>query len=366
MDISTGTARQVNAVSVETPTGLRTFELFEGDLFAHHADLLVISTDPQRDQQSQLIRLLQERYGFKVDGSCNFMDLGGDIAACTQSGCADTPFRQLLTMCIAPPRLQQDPAGFYDRAIRSTFAAIAALEFLGHEFRTVSLPVLVRQGIQDYAPAVRSLLKHALAWLRQSRHTQAVRYYVLDPLELAEWDAAMNSSLGRTYVDTNGEAALTSLCRDVVHQIDAGVLARHFADLQLPLRHAVADPDRLCVQTIATFGRKLAELVTEQLCRDLDLPVARDLFANIESVRGSHMLAGWICSYLHSLRVFGNEGVHSIAARRSVVPARLSPEDLLSILCAVRAVLRFWEEWRRERHFEDPAAAPAVLAQAAC
>jgi hypothetical protein len=115
----------------------------------------------------------------------------------------------------------------------------------------------------------------------------------------------------------------------------------------------VADPDRLCVQTIATFGRKLAELMTEQLCRDLDLPLARDLLTNIETVRNTHMLAGWISSYLHSLRVFGNEGVHSLAAKRSVVPARLSPEDLLSILCAIRSVLRFWDEWRHERHFEE-------------
>lgn len=359
MDISPGAARQVNAVSVETPTGLRSFELFEGDIFSQPSDLLVISTDPQRDKPGQLMELLEKRFRYRVETGCNFMDLGGGISACTQDGGGTAPFGQLLTMCIAPPRLQKDPAAFYDRAIRSTFAAIAALEFLGCEFKTVSLPVLVRQGIEEYAPAVRSLLKHALAWLRQSRHTQAVRYFVLDPLELAEWDSAMNTFLGRTYVDTDSEAALTSLCRDIVHQIDGGTLSRHFGVLEAPLRKAVADPDRLCVQTIATFGRKLAELVTEQLCRDLDVPLGRDLLTNIESVRNSNMLAGWISSYLHSLRVFGNEGVHSLAAKRRVVPARLSPEDLLSILCAIRSVLRFWDEWRHERHFEEPAAEEA-------
>lgn len=362
MDISPGAARQVNAVSVETPTGLRTFELYEGDIFSQPADLLVISADPQQERPSQLMQILSDRFRFPVQTGCNFMDLGGGISACTQDGAGVAPFRQLLTMCIAPPRLQKDPAAFYDRAIRSTFAAISALEFLGNEFKTVSLPVLVRQGIEEYAPAVRSLLRHALAWLRQSRHTQAVRYYILNPRELAEWDLAMNTFLGRTYVDTHSEAALTSLCRDIVQQIDAGSLSRHFGELEAPLRKAVADPDRLCVQTIATFGRKLAELMTEQLCRDLDLPIARDLLTNIETVRNSNMLAGWISSYLHSLRVFGNEGVHSLAAKqRSVVPARLSPEDLLSILCAIRSVLRFWGEWRHERHFEEPAANAVML-----
>ncbi|REJ74415.1 MAG: DUF4145 domain-containing protein [Planctomycetota bacterium] len=353
MIVKTETAQQVNAVSIETPHGLRTFELFAGDIFSQPADLLVISTSFRREKPAQLVLLLKELYGFEVDLCETFINFGEGVSACFQPAITQTPFDHLLTMCVAPPRTQDHPAEFYDRAIRSTFAAVAALEFLGHEFKTISLPVLVRKGIEDYGPAVRSLLRHALAWLRQSRGTQAVRYFVLDPDELAEWDEAMNFSLGRTYVDTQGEAVLDGLCREIVRQIDSGVLNRHFEELQAPLRGAVAQPDRLCVQTIAAFGRKLAELTTEQLCRDLDLPIARDLMTNIEAVRNSRMLASWISSYLHSLRVFGNEGVHSLSSKRRVVPTGLSPEDLMSILCAIRSVLRFWSEWRRERHFEE-------------
>ena len=361
--MKTETAQQVNAVSIETPHGLRTFELFAGDIFSHAADLLVISTSHRRDRPAQLVTLLKELYDFEADLSEPFVRFGEGVSACSQPANSNTPFEHLLTMCVAPPRMQEHPAEFYDRAIRSTFATIAALEFLGHEFRTISLPVLVRKGIADYSPAVRSLLRHALAWLRQSRGTQAVRYFVLDPDELAEWDEAMNFSLGRTYVDSQGEAVLDGLCREIVRQIDGGGLHRHFEELEAPLRGAVAQPDRLCVQTIAAFGRKLAEMTTEQLCRDLDLPIARDLMTNIESVRNSNMLAGWITSYLHSLRVFGNEGIHSLSSKRSVVPSGLSPEDLMSILCAIRSVLRFWGEWRRERHFEDDVDIPAAQAE---
>ena len=363
MPVKTETARQVNAVSVETPHGLRTFELFAGDIFSHSADLLVISTSHRRDKPAQLVTLLKDLFHFDVDLSEPLINFGEGVSACSQTANSHTPFTHLLTMCVAPPRMQEHPAEFYDRAIRSTFATIAALEFLGHEFKTISLPVLVRKGIEDYSPAVRSLLRHALAWLRQSHGTQAVRYFVLDPEELAEWDAAMNFSLGRTYVDTQGEAVLDGLCREIVRQIDGGVLNRHFDELQAPLRGAVAQPDRLCVQTIAAFGRKLAEQMTEQLCRDLDLPIARDLMTNIEAVRNSKMLASWIASYLHSLRVFGNEGVHSLSSKRHVVPSGLSPEDLMSILCAIRSVLRFWSEWRRERHFEDNLDVPETQAE---
>lgn len=356
-------ATQVNAVSVETPHGLRTFELYSGDIFSHEADLFVISTHHRAGESASglLVEALKERFDLEVDVSEAMIRFGGGISACVQPANERAPFQELLTMRIAAPRLQQDPVGFYDRAIQSTFAAIALREFLGGRFETVSLPVLVRQGIVDYSLAVRSLLRHALTWLRQSRRTNLVRYFVYYPDELAEWDDAMNASLGRTYVDTAGESVLRGLCHEIVSAIDSGVLRGFFDDLDHSLRNALANPDRLCVQTIATFGRKLAEDVTHQLCRDLEIPLGRDLLTNIEAVRKSKMLAAWIASYLHSLRVFGNEGVHSLAVKRGVVPTELSTEDLLSILCAVRAVIQFWRVWRRERHFEEPLEPPGGI-----
>lgn len=344
-------ATQINSVSVETPQGLRTFELFAGDVFSQEADLLVISTHHEEDEppSGPLVETIENTYGLPVDVSQPFMTFGGGVTACVQPGNDKTPFRQLLTMRIAAPRSQENPSEFYDRAIQSTFAAIAALEFLGNEFSGISLPVLVRKGIADYESAVRALLRHALQWLRQSRHTIEVSYFVFNPDELSEWDRAMNESLGRTYVDTRGESLVNGLCRDLCTVIDRGGLRDCPGNLETSLRNAVANPKLLCVQTVATFGRKLAEAVTEQVCHDLQLPLGRDLMSNIETVRSSKMLAAWITSYLHSLRVFGNEGVHSLAVKRGVVPSELSPQDLLSILCAIRAIVLFWSEWQRNR-----------------
>lgn len=366
MDKRRCTATQVNAVSVETPHGLRTFELYSGDMFSQAVDLMVISTHHREQEQASgpLVETLRDQFAFEVDASDAMIQFGGGISACAQPADDSVPFHELLTMRIAAPRLQKEPAEFYDRAIQSTFASVAMLEFLGRSFESIALPVLVREGIIDYSSAVRSLLRHALTWLRRSQHTNSVRYYVYHPDELVEWDAAMNASLGRTYVDAEGESVLRGLCREIVSAIDSGVLRGYFDELDDALRNALANPDRLCVQTIATFGRKLSEVVTEQVCRDLNLPLGRDLLTNIEAVRNSKMLAAWIASYLHSLRVFGNEGVHSLAVKRGVVPSALSTEDLLSIFCAIRAVIQFWRVWRRERHSESQFEGPDPIVTA--
>ena len=68
--------------------------------------------------------------------------------------------------------------------------------------------------------------------------------------------------------------ALVIPCVRTVSDVEIGgnTLARNFEsdtdrdgifdELDESLRNALANPDRLCVQTIATFGRKLAEVVT--------------------------------------------------------------------------------------------------------
>ena len=339
----------VNAVSVETPQGLRTFELHSGDILGDRTDLLVISThhNPRQPPTGHLVSTLKERFGFSVDVNPHWISFGEGVSACVQGGDDRVPFRTLLTMRIARSGSQADPIAFYDRAVRATFAATAALEFMGGSFATLSLPVLSGRRIVDYPAAVQSLLRHAFAWLRRSRDTEVVRYYVFEPDELQQWDQAMNTSLGRSYVDAAHEFVARSLCQEIVARIDGGGLSKAPADLAASLRHALSDPERLSVQTVATFGRKLAEAVTEELCCVLGIAVQRELINNIEAVRRGSVVADWIVSYLHSLRVFGNEGVHSLAGKRQVIPSRLSSEDLVSLLSAIRALMSFWEEWSK-------------------
>lgn len=58
---------------------------------------------------------------------------------------------------------------------------------------------------------------------------------------------------------------------------------------------------------------------------------------DIEELSQKKIIAPWIGSYMHSLRIFGNEMVHS----------KLSNVDCISSLSAIRALINFFSNIRR-------------------
>ena len=48
--------------------------------------------------------------------------------------------------------------------------------------------------------------------------------------------------------------------------------------------------------------------------------------------------------FLHTLRVFGTEGVHVRLEGKTYTPNNLSKSDLINGLTAIRALLIFWDE----------------------
>jgi hypothetical protein len=342
-------AAMVNSVSVETPHGFRTFELHSGDILANPADLLVISAPeaPGPRATGMLAEAMQKRFGMAIDVSHIWMNFGAGISVCRQAAPEGLPFRHVLTLRIADAEPSADASDLYDRAVQAAFASIATQEFIGLSFRSIALPVLDRKRIRSYDAAVSALLHQAFFWLRHSAHTEVVRLFVYEREDLIAWNHAMNVTLGRSFVDSTSEEIAGRLCQEIVSKIDRGVLSGPLNELETPLRTAIAVPENICVQTVATFGRKLAEAVTEQLCRSQGLPLKRELMMNIEAVRCNKLVAEWICSYLHSLRVFGNEGVHSLGSKNAVTPSQLCSDDLLTILCAIRSVISFWDKYAK-------------------
>lgn len=53
-------------------------------------------------------------------------------------------------------------------------------------------------------------------------------------------------------------------------------------------------------------------------------------------------MSDWVRSYLHTLRVLGNEAVH-LRDKRDRLPRDLEPEDVLVLLANILRVLDFWQ-----------------------
>ena len=68
----------------------------------------------------------------------------------------------------------------------------------------------------------------------------------------------------------------------------------------------------------------------------------RDLFDNIQALSKAGVISPWVASYMHGLRVLGNESVHSRDGELVFAPRAMGKADAAQALAAVRALLEAW------------------------
>jgi hypothetical protein len=338
--------RTINSVSIDSPRGYRYFHILHADVFSVPADLTIISThaDPTTPPQGQLVNALQKR-GISIDPTRILLVVDRDTMwTCFQAVGDHDTVRAVLTARMKTSRRLADPQAYFDTAIRGIFSSVASLEYLGNRFRTINLPVIYGQRIVDYQAAIESLLRHSLVWLRKSDYTESVNFVVYSSDELGAWNSAMNVTLGRSLVAAGSNEVLKGMTREVIEQLPA-LTGGTLSPVVEPLLQALSTPDRICVQNVCVFGRKLCELMCADLLRRREYAVSGDLCSNIERLRENVIVAPWICAYMHSLRIFGNETVHERSAAK-YVPKSLDHNDLVAALSAVKSLLAFWRgQW---------------------
>ena len=342
----------INSVSVETANGYKTFNLVHGDVTAIPTDLLVVSThgEPRMLPTGLVLDTLHEKYGISIDPDCHWLSFAEGRWTCFQKQKTKAPFRAILTVRIPQIMWQQDPPAFFDEAVRGVFASLASLEYMGQLFPIVSLPVLYGQRLcPEHRPgAVESLIRHGLHWLKKSGHTHTIQFVVYNGHELQEWDQAMNTCMGRSLIAAGTDGVINSLCQEIRQQATAQTDTRLQGTLE-PLAFALAHSDRLYVQSICVFGRKLVEEMLQVLMPLWGLKIQKELMNNIDTLEKAKCVAPWITSYMHSLRVFGNETIHARGETPGYRPHRMEKGDLVSALCAIRALLASWPEMTQEK-----------------
>lgn len=332
----------VNSVSIETVEGYRYFHILHADVFRVPADLTIISThaNPEMPPSGLLVQALRKK-GITVDPELIFQVTDRNtLWTCFQEVKADDCVRAVLTARMRSSRHIEEPAVYFENAVKAIFSSIASLEYLGHRFRTINLPLIYGQRIVDYEAAIESLLRNALTWLKKSDHTEKVNFVVHRSDELQAWDSALNRVLGRSLVAAGSDQVLQGLVKELGHQM-AEKSASPLAGAIIPLQQALVKTDSICIENVCVFGRKLCELISSELIRRHKLKLGAMLLNNIETLRQAKVVAPWICSYLHSLRIFGNETVHTRSAVK-YVPKSLDQNDLIAALSAIKSLLAFW------------------------
>ena len=339
-----------NQVSVDTRWGLRRFELYEGDItkLADAADLLTLSVFPGQyvppEGARSVVAALRSELGIDLGALVAQNELDArSVFGCWLSRRLETgPFRRVLCdETLGAGRNVGD-------VIVNIFAFLAAVEAKGIEMRSMVMP-LVGAGVQQIDPEaiLEPLLTHALGYLERSRSLEVIRFVEMNPDRVERLNRAMDKYLGRVAVGLTADSHAALLCKEMI-----GLLASHadhldvrHGDLRRELERIFKDPATVSQQVFGA-SRRLCEAVTAALGGPISARRGGpQLMADIEALP-SRGIARWVVSYLHVLRVFGNEVVHH-GERPDQQPAHLTQADLEVCITVMHRLLRLWlDEWR--------------------
>jgi hypothetical protein len=192
----------------------------------------------------------------------------------------------------------------------------------------------------EYIELANLLLITSAKWLKKSEVTTEINIGVYYNDEIPQWNEAMNNALGRASI--NKDHLIIEICKDLSNIIDKH-LDSALSDALKPLKNYLHQSAEIGIESIFIQGRKLVELMVSDLAKKNNLKIGGELMSNIEKFREMKM-APWLLSYMHTLRVFGNEGVHVRLDGKTYTPNNLSKSDLINGLAAIRALLIFWDE----------------------
>lgn len=340
----------VNAVSVDTNRGYKIIQLCHANVVDIKSDILVLTAQntPDTKPSGFIISKLKHISQFTSAFKKNLLQFSDTEWTNIQDGNQHTKFQYLLTLRVGGPIDSEPLVSYMNRIINGLFASIASLEFLGTQVHSITMPVLQAHRVrekEDYKSIVDNLIQQSVRWIKTSESTNLINLCVYYGDEIKIWNDALNEILGRTVVQIEQNNAIDSLRKKLLLQCRFHKNGPLQSGIQ-PLIDILSNQMQIGIEHVAVYGRKLVEAICKEVLIQHGQRIDGDLMSCIERLRKGGIAAPWIISYMHNLRIFGNEEVHIRKEGKVYTPNSLNDNDFISQLSAIQAILLYWEEIR--------------------
>jgi hypothetical protein len=330
--------KRLNLVEIDTRWGYRTVELYCGDLMTldRGVDVLAVSSfwHDYTPSPNSLIGAL-DRNGISVlqlSETCEY-DFRDSLGCWIAKVPNQSKFARIACVDITGGHLE------IAEVIENLFVALSILEMKGINTRNLALPVL-GAGMQELDPQemITALLGSLKKHRDNLRHLNQVLFVEINENRSAQLDREINEQLGRVKLLLPRDQLFDSLRKDIAKNLDKSeeVTASHDAAVFRDLRRLILAEQSAWFE-IGIASRRVVEYVVAQV-----LPAGEAegvLWKNIDRLH-SLRIAKWITSYMHVVRVFGNESAHKQTGDR--YPANIDEGDMLLCLFCLQRVLDFW------------------------
>ena len=213
------------------------------------------------------------------------------------------------------------------------------MEAKDKKMESMVLPVL-GTGHQGLSPqeVIKNLLPPAIAALQRSRHLARISFVEKDRAKAEKLDGAVNEFLGRKEIRLPKYDLMESLKKDILRNAAKAHGIRPQTTLFDEISTVFRSSNFRSFE-VGILARRLVEFAVDDL-----IPKKKrflDLYKRIELLPNQNV-AAWISSYMHVLRIFGNESAHERDLKRR--PKRVSEEDFIICLFCMSRILDFWLE----------------------
>jgi hypothetical protein len=353
------TLQRLNLIEIETRWGYKAFELYQGNVIdiSQPVDLLVVSA-LSRDlkilgRDSEMYDRIKHTLIGALHGQA-----GVDVAALREAsefdllsalGCwVSTPIESAVcrrVLCVENIGLSRST----EQAFDNVFVTLSLLEAKGIVVETLLLPLLGTGAfIMPVEEAIRSALDAAQRHLPRLQHLRRVLFFELSVPKAAQLNEAMNRVLGRANVALSASGLADSVRGETLEALDALSASLFDRNQQVigDLKRVIARQESRSFE-IAIVGRRLVESIVNDLSGDSS---ARPLFKKIDTL-SNQGIADWIRSYMHTVRIFGNESAHE-RSREGRFPESLGEHDVVICLFCIQRLIRFWSDYTLARSRE--------------
>jgi hypothetical protein len=329
---------QINFIEIETKQGYKDFELHYADItnLDFNVDLIAISAYNRgyTPVPNSIICSLQDRGIIVADLAAKpKLDLRENLGIWISQDLIGYPFKNIICTEI------RGTAFDLQSAIKNMFAMISILEVQGNKNESIAIPLL-GTGNQHIDPAlvIEVLLENSLDFLNFSRYLKKIVFVVFDAENADLLNTEMNKLLGRKKVETPKGPLIDFIKIEINKIVDKLIKEKKINNPILNDLKKIINTEDFKSFELGAVGRRTLEFIISDMNKDNQEQF--ELYKKIDSLR-SLGVAHWILSYMHLIRIFGNEAVHHKEPENRK-PNNVNAEDLKVCLFCIQRVLEFY------------------------
>jgi len=346
-----------NVVGIETEKGFKSIELAHGDLMhlKQDIDILVFSAlqysyEPLR---GTLIEAIENKLNVNIYKLSKdpFIDLRASFHSWIHP-IVDTTCNYKFLLCAEAPQISSPkPVDFANKMIEGLFMMLSVLEAKGITVKSIALPLLGSgsQGI-DTALTIREIIDQSYSFFQRTNSLEKILIVERNENYVNKLSSYMDDHLGRKNMIIPHTDILKAIKYELNLVIDK-LINKHkkdnkyrvFLETLFELKQNLTNEKPNAV-LIGISGRKIIEIITTRL--HVISKTGSENLALFNKINNLYSLkiAQWIQSYMHILRIIGNETAH-YQDNQNRKPLNLYPSDLTISLFCLKRVLDFWQEW---------------------